>query len=72
MIKIINIGDEPNDGMGEDLQTGFDKCNKNFKSISKRLHIKLKFIYWENIEDTREAFSDINDNFEKIFKRLKI
>jgi len=31
--QVINIGNQPNDGSGENLRSAFDKCNDNFTEV---------------------------------------
>ena len=32
-IQIINVGSQPNDGLGDPLRTAYIKCNENFAEL---------------------------------------
>jgi hypothetical protein len=66
--KIIYTGSDKNSGDGDTFRDAIDKVNYNFRLLSKEMDIELQHVFWETIEDTKEAFNTINKNYERIKK----
>jgi hypothetical protein len=70
-ISTINIGNQVNDGLGDDLRTAFEKVNANFSSLSTELTITAS-----NVGDTGTGIfkqkTDSNLEFKKLVSGTKI
>ena len=64
-IQTINIGNQVNDGLGDDLRTAFQKVNANFSDLSAQLTITAV-----NINDTGVGVFKEKVGAELRFKKL--
>jgi hypothetical protein len=64
-VQTINIGNQVNDGLGDDLRTAFQKVNANFSDLSTQLTITAV-----NINDTGVGVFKEKVGAEMRFKKL--
>ena len=50
--KIINIGQQSNDGTGDSIRDAFDKANKNFTELYSISNLEQGLYFTSNLTDT--------------------
>jgi hypothetical protein len=62
-LQLLNLGEKPNDGLGDTIRNASDKINYNFIIIGNLLAIEFETVIWEKFEDTKKAMETVNKNF---------